>query len=216
MKRQGDALDEPYRRLVGCFTGGTWPTMAGLAVVAEPLVDALFGPRWSAVAPVLRLIAVGEMLFEAVPMQIDIPILYGAIGRLTFRNILDTLASVVLLLIGASLSVEAAAASRIAYGAVWFGIYISFVCGLIGLPLARLIPVYAKSAGATVAAVAPLFMARMLLPGFAHCGLITLGLLSVAGVACWVVALQVLGHPLHDEITMLRQRLTGRRARQLA
>ncbi|WP_353230833.1 oligosaccharide flippase family protein [Novosphingobium sp.] len=216
MKRQGEALDEPYLRIVGSFTAGTWPTMAGLAVVAEPLVDALIGPRWSAVAPVLRLIAIGEMLFEAVPMQIDIPILYGAIGRLTFRNILDTLSSVVLLLIGASLSVEAAAASRIAYGAMWFGIYISFVCELIGLPLARLFPVYAKSAGATLAAVAPLLLARMLLPGFAHCGLITLGLLSVAGIVCWLVALKVLGHPLQDEIDGMRNRLTARRARQLA
>ena len=210
LKRQGDPLAEPYLRIVGCFTAGTWPVMAGLAVGAEPLVQSLFGPRWMAVAPVLKLIALSEMLFEAVPMQIDIPILHGAIRSLTVRNILDTLASILLLVVGASWSVEAAAASRIAYGAVWFLIYISFVCRLIGLPLVRLVPVYAKGLAATLAAVAPLALASILMADFANCGLVMLAALAVVGGSVWTVALWMLRHPLHDELVDIGLQLVRR------
>ncbi len=216
LNRQGEPLGEPYLRIVGCYTAGTWPTMAGLAVAAEPMVESLFGPRWSAVAPVLRLIAISEMLFEAVPMQVDIPILLGAINRLTVRNIVDTLASVILLLVGVSISVEAAAASRIAYGAVWFVIYISFICELIHLPVQRLIPVYAKGLIACAAAVAPLAVGRLLIPDFTHCGLFTLAVLALVGVGQWLIALRLLRHPLADEIAHILSGIALRRRGQPA
>lgn len=216
LKRQGDPLAEPYLHIIACFTAATWPVMAGLAVGAEPLVQSLFGPRWIAVAPVLKLLAVGEMLLETVPMQIDIPILYGAIRRLIVRNMLDTVASIVLLVIGASYSVEAAAASRIAYGAVWFLIYISFICGLIGLPLARLIPVYAKALVTTLASVTPLAIASVVMPDFAHCGMITLGALALVGGGVWVVVLRLLNHPLYHEIADVGIKMTRQFSRQRA
>lgn len=207
MKRQGEPLAEPYLKIVACFTAGTWPAMAGLAIGAEPLVESLFGPRWIGVVPVLQLVAISEMLFEALPLQMEIPILHGAIRPLIRRNLLDTFASVGLLMLGAAISLDMAAASRVAYGAVWFTIYVRFGCGLIGLPVRRLIPVYVRSLAATLAAVAPLALGAVLLPDFRHCGLAMLGALALAGGLCWVGTLWAVGHPLRAEIATLLARL---------
>lgn len=215
MKRQGEPLAGPYLKIVACFTAGTWPAMAGLAIGAEPLVESLFGPRWIGVVPVLQLVAISEMLFEALPLQMEIPILHGEIRRLIRRNLLDTLASVGLLVLGAAISLETAAASRIAYGAVWFLIYVQFGCSLIGLSPWRLLPVYARSLAATLAAVAPLAVAALLLPDFRHCGLAMLGALALAGGLCWLCALWLVRHPLWDELAQMGP-IVRRRAMGLA
>ncbi|MBA3055206.1 MAG: oligosaccharide flippase family protein [Sphingomonadales bacterium] len=216
LKRQGESLAEPYLRIVACFTATTWPAMAGLAIGAEPLVGALFGPRWLGVVPILQLIAIGEMLFEALPLQMEIPILHGEMRRLTRRNLVDTAASISLLIAGALISVEMAAASRIAYGAIWFLIYLHFVCGLIGLSLRRLVPVYAKSLAATAAAVMPLLVAAYLLPDYSRCGLATLAGLAGLGALFWLAALWLLRHPLHGEIVDILAGLRLRRQSRLA
>jgi O-antigen/teichoic acid export membrane protein len=208
MKRQGQPLAEPYLRIVACFTAGTWPAMAGLAIAAEPLVLALFGERWLGVVPILRLVAISEMVFEALPLQMEIPILHGAIRRLIPRNLIDTLASVSLLMLGAAVSLEMAAASRIAYALVWFAIYLQFGCSLIDLAPARLLPIYARSLAATLAAIAPIGLAALLWPGFATCGLAAMGALALAGGLCWLAALWLLRHPLRDELVHLAG-LTG-------
>jgi O-antigen/teichoic acid export membrane protein len=208
MKRQGQSLVEPYLRIVACFTAGTWPAMAGVAIGAEPLVLALFGERWLGVVPVLRLIAISEMVFEALPLQMEIPILHGAIRRLIPRNLLDTVASVGLLVLGGAISLEMAAASRIAYGLIWFGIYVRFGCSLIGLAPLRLVPIYLRSLAATGAAVVPIGLAALAWPGFHDCGLAALGALALAGGLCWLAALWVLRHPLRDELVHLAG-LTG-------
>ncbi len=200
MKRAGEPLAAPYLKIVACFTAGTWPAMAALAIAAEPLIHALFGPRWIGVAPILQFVAISEMLFEALPLQMEIPILHGEMRRLIRRNLLDTFASISLLILGAAVSLEMAAASRIAYGAIWFLIYLRFGCAIIGLAPSRLIPVYMRSLVATAGAVLPLALAALLLPDFQRCGLGTLALLGTAGALCWLAVIWVTHHPLRDEI----------------
>jgi hypothetical protein len=51
--RQGEPLGPPYLRVVAAYTGVTWPAMAGIATLAQPLILALYGPRWLAAAPLL-------------------------------------------------------------------------------------------------------------------------------------------------------------------
>nr|WP_237437346.1 oligosaccharide flippase family protein [Alteraurantiacibacter aestuarii] len=215
IQRRGGSLAEPYLKVVACFTASTWPVMAGLAIGAEPLVESLFGPRWIAVAPILQLIAISEMLFEALPMQMEIPILHGEMKKLTRRNILDTIVSVTLLIAGAMVSVEMAAVSRIAYAAIWIFIYVFFICGLIDLSPLRLVRIYAKGLVATVAAIVPLSIAALVMPDFRYCGIATLGSFALMGAPLWLAALWLLRHPLWDEIVSIGSGFALRlRARQ--
>jgi O-antigen/teichoic acid export membrane protein len=201
--RNGEDIAQPYLRVVACFTGAGWPAMAGLAVAAYPTINLLFGPAWIDSAPILVWIALGELLLLALPLHIELPILRGAIRPLIVRNLVDTTASLGLLVMAASVSVLAAAMSRVGYALVWLPLYMSFVCRMATVSPARLIPIYGKSAAVTVAAVAPMAAAAIVLPGFATLGLFPLAALAATGGLLWLIALRVSHHPLGDEISAL-------------
>ena len=203
LQREGEDLGPYYLRVVACFTAATWPAMAGLAVAAQPTVHMLFGPAWAGTAPVLSWIAVGELLFIALPLHIELPMLRNRIRPLIARNIVDTIAAVTLLYIGASISLHAAAMSRVAYGVCWLAIYVRFICGIAGIKPRQLLPVYLSSGCATLAAIAPMGLAALTLDHFSTLPFLALAALAGTGVALWLVTLLLLRHPLADELIAL-------------
>ena len=95
---------------------------------------------------------------------------------------------------------EAAAGSRIVYGAVWVLIYARFLHRLVGFDASALIVTYAKSGAAAVAALAPLALTYAFWLGPAH---ITLPVLIPAvgiGIGLWVVVLVAMRHPALDDL----------------
>jgi O-antigen/teichoic acid export membrane protein len=111
MRNEGKSLGEPYLRLVGGYTGIVWPALAGLAAASYPLVHALYGPRWTDVAPILSLLAIAEMIFVALPMSVQVPILLGRLDGVLKRTGTATAVAVVLLLVGARHGGQAAASA---------------------------------------------------------------------------------------------------------
>lgn len=205
---EGESLAEPYLHLVACNTALNWAAAAGLALAAEPVVQLLYGPNWTDVAPLLRWTALAEAFFFAVPLQMDIPILMGRIRTLVWVNLIDTAATVAILAAFSLWGLEAAAISRLVAAALWFAIYITFVARLLKLPVARLAGVYLRSALCALAAGTPLLIARQLGAFSAGTGLVPLALLCGAGVLCWLIALRVLGHPAWQEVQLARAALS--------
>ncbi len=200
VRDRGEALGPHYERVVACYCAVTWPTMAGLAVLAEPLVRLLYGERWIATAPLLQWIALSQICFVALPLHVELPILLGRMKALIHRNVLDTLASVSLLVAGAYFSLEWAAASRLAYGMAWIVIYAAFLQRLIGVRWTGLVANYAKSALATLAAITPLIATYSFWQGphDLDFGVMVLG--TALGVAAWLAVLALTAHPLLHEI----------------
>jgi len=196
-----EPLAEPYLHLVACNTALNWAAMVGLALAAEPLILLLYGDRWAEAAPLLRWMALGEILFIAVPLQMDIPILLGRIRTLIWLNLLDTVTAIALLALACLVSVEAAAISRIAYACVWWMIYAPFQSRLLGFRMRDLGLVYLRSAACALAAGLPLMAALATTPGSAI-GFLGLVLLSGTGVLCWLGALWLVRHPAREEIRM--------------
>ena len=203
LRDEGRSLGEPYLRLVAGYTGLVWPAMAGLAVASHPLVNALYGPRWIAVAPILSALAIAQMIFVALPMSIQVPILLGELRGVLRRNGATTLIALVLLAIGASRGVESAAAAYVAYACIWFLIYLFFLRRLTRFGWGALAAIYARNLFAAAMAVAPLLawyrwvtpaatmsFSEMLLPVF-------------AGICLWLGALFVTGNPLTGDIRNL-------------
>lgn len=212
----GEPLAEPYLHLVACNTALNWAASLGLALAAEPVVRLLYGPNWMAAAPLLRWTALAEMLFFAVPLQMDIPILLGRIRSLVWINLGDTVLTIGLLGIFALWGLEAAAISRLAAAAAWFVIYIGFIAHLLQLPLGRLAGIYLRSLLCALAAGGPLALALNREwfgpePGFG-----ALILLAGIGVLCWLVALAALRHPAWQEVRMVLDRVIPRRLAQPA
>lgn len=203
VRDSGEPLGPPYQRVVASYCAITWPAMAGLAVLAEPLIRLIYGERWLGAAPLLQWVALSQICLVALPLHVELPILLGRMKALIRRNVLDTLASIVLLAIGAWFGLEQAAASRLVYGVVWFAIYAGFLQRLIGFDWPAMLAIYARSAIVTFAAILPLLVIYVAWESPAS---LTLGPMlagSAAGVVCWLVALRLCGHSAFDEITGL-------------
>ena len=198
----GEDLAGPYQHLIACNTGLNWAAAIGLSLAAEPVVQILYGPNWTQVAPLLRWTALAEMFFVAIPLQMDIPILLGRIRTLVWVNVLDTAVTVSILATFSLWGVEAAAQSRVLVGAIWFAIYIGFIARLLKLRWTDLAGNYLRSLVCALAAGLPLMIARWNGVLTAETGVLPLAALCFAGVGTWLLALPVVRHPLWQEVRL--------------
>jgi hypothetical protein len=146
----------------------------------------------------------------------ELPILLGRMRRLLVLNILDTAISIGLLLLGAYWSLEAAAASRIAYGLAWWFIYAWLLRDLIGLKWLALLDVYARSLAVSAAAVAPVTLAYVLVAPPESLPVTWLIASVAAGALAWFGALFVVRHPVREEIGAFIAHLIPARAARTA
>ncbi|MCB2076119.1 MAG: oligosaccharide flippase family protein [Novosphingobium sp.] len=205
VRDRGEELGPPYERVVASYCAVTWPSMVGLAVLAEPLIRILYGERWIATAPLLQWIALSQLCFVALPLHVELPILLGRMKALIHRNFLDTFASIAFLAAGAMVSLEIAAASRLAYGLVWIGIYAGFLQKLIGFRWSAMLRIYLQSGIAAFASVAPILLIYAFVQGPAELDFVMMVAGAAAGVLLWLITLAVLRHPAFDEIRGLSE-----------
>lgn len=203
VRDSGAPLGPPYIRVVAAYTGVTWPAMAGIAVLAEPLIDLLYGDRWLAAAPLLMWLALSQLCFIAVPLNGDLPILLGRKKALIWLNLIDTFASVALLAATAPLGIEWVAASRVAHGVLWIALYAPFMRRILDFGWHDLLRVYGQSIAATLAAVAPLLASYALWRGPSEAGFMQAAGGVAAGGACWLITLWLIRHPLFAEIAAM-------------
>lgn len=214
IRDRGEALGPPYERVVACYCAVTWPAMAGLAVLAEPLIRLLYGERWIAAALPLQWIAVSQLFFIALPLHVELPILMGKMRPLVLRCLLDTAISIALLALGASMGLEWAAASRVAYGLAWVAIFAGFLHRLVGFDWGRLFSLYARTALATLAAIAPALLFYDVWDGPRQSGFAQIVASGFAGLVAWLIALWFVRHPALGEIVALATPFTTRLRRR--
>ncbi len=208
MQSEPQEMKRLYLRVVGATALLTFPAMALLFVVAEPLTLVLFGDQWLGIVMVLRIYAVVSA-FQAVASTVNW--IYKACGRtdLMFRwGIVSSIVTVVAIVIGARFgSIEAIALS--------YGIALVVVLSYphFAIP-GRLIGLSPLEVGRTVVGIAA---AALLTGGFTYgLGLVTSSLakgidlairMSVAGVV-YLTCLKLLRVPVYLELrAMARQRL---------
>jgi O-antigen/teichoic acid export membrane protein len=205
VRDSGQPLGPPFLRVVGAYTGVTWAAMAGIAVLATPLIEILYGPRWLEAAPLLKWIALSQLCYVAVPLAYDLPLLLDRKTGLIRRNLIETAISVLLIAIAAPFGLGWVAISRFVHGLIWIAIYAPFMRAMLDFSWRDLMRVWAKSLAATLAAIAPLLASYVLVHPPAEAGLLQLGLATLAGVILWFAVLALTRHPLLAEITgMLR------------
>jgi O-antigen/teichoic acid export membrane protein len=192
---RGDHLGEHYLRLTAALCAVTWAAMAGLAVASEPLILTLYGPKWAASAPVLVWVALAQVFFIAIPMQIEVGYLMGRWRRVIELTLIEALISVVLLGFAAQYGLRWVAISRVAHGAIWWVIHSIFVQRLVKFRWRDLFVVYLKTALAAFAAVIPLLLAYRFWVAPSAMTFAQLALLSLTGAGLWYVALHLVRHP---------------------
>ncbi|MDE2406038.1 MAG: oligosaccharide flippase family protein [Sphingomonadales bacterium] len=200
IRDRGDALGPAYLRVCAGYSAIIWPGMAGLALAATPVVRTLYGPVWQESGSLLTMISLTEILLIALPMVSDLPILLGRIGTMQVLSAIDAMMSISLLAAGCHWGVEGAAASRLVYGVGSLVLYGRFMHGLIRFDAVALAGIYARSAAASLAAIAPLAAVYALWMSPATITLPVLVAAVAAGVACWFATLLLLRHPAVDDM----------------
>lgn len=203
VRDSGQPLGPPFLRVVGAYTGVTWAAMAGIAVLATPLVQILYGPKWLEAAPLLKWIALSQLCYVAVPLAYDLPLLLDRKTELIRRNLIETAISVLLIALAAPFGLEWVAITRFVHGLIWIAIYAPFMRTMLNFSWPELARVWGKSLAATLAAVAPLLVSYALVHPSTEAGLLQIGLSTLAGVILWFAVLARTRHPLLVEITGL-------------
>lgn len=204
LRDEGSELANPYLRMVAGYSGIVWPAMAGLALAASPLVRILYGPKWLEVAPVLSLLALAQMIFVAIPMAVQVPILMGRMSGVLWRTGIAVLILLVGLTKGASEGAQAAAMIYVAYAIITFLLYAPFIHSLIGFKWRNLFDVYFRSLACTAVACSPLIFAYYWL-SLNDLKFFPLVALACLGILLWLVALHLVGHPLSKDLRLLAE-----------
>ena len=189
-----------YQRVVAAHGAIVWPAMALLAVLSQPVILLLYGERWAQAAPLLAYVALAECCFVALPLHMDLPILLGRMRQLLWLNLADTALSVGTLAAGAMISVEAAAASRIAYGLGWFCLYALWMQSLVGFRWSAVLGIYIRSAGAALVTILPALYAIFVWRSPATLGFDGLVLAAAGSGLCWLGAIAALRHPAREDL----------------
>ena len=209
VRDRGDPLGPPYLRVVAAYTGITWPAMAGIAALAQPIVHLLYGPRWLAAAPLLAWLALSQICYVALPLNTDLPMLLGRMRRLVRCYVGESVASVLLLAIAAPFGVIWVAISRLVHGFVFVALYSGLMHEMLGFTWRGLLTIYAQSAAATLAALLPTMVLYAAWNGPADAGFIQMVLSGALGAGCWLIALWLVRHPAYREIAALAGLLRG-------
>lgn len=200
LRDRGEHLGEHYVRVTASFCAITWPAMAGLAACSVPIIAMLYGERWLGAARPLEWIAISQILFIALPLHVELPILQNRMRPLVWRFALDTVVSVAFLAIGAAISLEAAAASRVAYGLAWLAIHAPFLHSVVGFAWRDLIRTWLQSALVTGLAIFPVWLSYVWIAPAHEAGFVQMLAAVGTGVVLWLVGLWQIRHPAYFEI----------------
>ncbi|WP_374410391.1 oligosaccharide flippase family protein [Novosphingobium colocasiae] len=200
LRDNGEDLGPYYHRVVAAHGAIVWPAMALLAVLAQPVILLLYGDAWASAAPLLAFVALAECFFVMLPLHMDLPILLGRLRTLLWFNLGDTAISVITLCIGAAISVEAAAASRLAYGLGWVCLYAGWMHGLVGFSWRAMLKIYASSTAVAVLTVLPALYAVTFWRSPATLGFTGLMIAGAASGLVWLVAVPLVRHPARADL----------------
>lgn len=207
LHRQGRSLRERYIATVDVITALLWPAFAGLAILAGPLIEVIYGERWTSAALPMSLLALASIVSVSITMTWEVFTATGNLAvqtRMEFYNaVIGTLAFIA----GGWFGILGAAASRVVSAALAVLVYRRHLNRMTDTRSSDFVGVYARSAGLTLLSSLPP-LALMLAYGFSPKAPLGLVLASVvAGLVFWSVGVVVLRHRILGEVSDVLARL---------
>lgn len=198
--RLGEDLKEPYLSGIGFMTAVQWPFLVCLALLADPIVYLLLGAQWSAVAPVLRIMALASLFLFPAFMTFPVLVSVGRVKDTLTSSLITLPASLGAGFAAAFFGLEAVAASLFLTAPFQVYVALRFVRRTVPFTWSELAAACRKSAIVTLHAAAA--------PGVAIAlgGLrfdLSLSAMIVAGLGAavgWLIGLKFTAHPLLREV----------------
>ena len=201
--RDGVALKPAYLAAVTYLTGVSWPFLVVLAILAAPIVRALFGDQWDAAVPVAQILCVAGFLWSPFWTCMNMAIAMGRPAIHLRFEILSFIAAVIAVLVGSTFGLNA-----VAWGLCGVALIGCLYCVNVQRILAEVsLRDTAKASGKSlvlaVAAGAGVLVSESLLPATASVPLrlASGGTLAFLG---WWLAIMGTNHPLKGEAARAR------------
>lgn len=198
--RETGSLTAIFFKSTRILTVIMWPAMAGIAVLAGPIVTDLYGARWSGAALPLALIMAGQCVSIGFAMNWELCVLTNRTGWQARVETLRAGAGLVACAIGALFSLPFAAGSRIVEALIGFAVYRPKLAEMANAKPAELAAVYRESVVLTVLAILPVVVTVALARWDYTVAIDRLAAAVLAGVALWLIALRQTRHPLYLEL----------------
>jgi O-antigen/teichoic acid export membrane protein len=209
LRESGD-FHENYLRFMRLILGLLWPMMFGLAILAQPVIHLLYGPKWQATATLLSLLTCASAILVAVGMSNEVFILRRETQRQLKIESVRSVLGIGLFVGGAMISLTMAAAAKVAEALIAFILYYKPMVRLVGAPGSALPRVYVESAIVTLPAILPALV-LMISSNWSPTTSLPLALSAIlAGILGWGGALWWRDHPIAAEaLRFIRTRRTG-------
>jgi len=204
--RAGQSLAGTFARGTAIFTVVAWPFFGFVALMAGEIIALLFGPQWSAAAPICSILALAMMPSYLYALG---PNLLAATGNVKTRLRISLLYSPVHLtgiVLASFISLKAVAA-------VW-GVNHLILLFLYGRQLRRVLAADLRSlfgpslpsAVVAAACIASQVMVAEACRAAGFAGIATLALVVLGAAISWLIGLRLTAHPALNEIGRLTQR----------
>jgi O-antigen/teichoic acid export membrane protein len=199
--RNGVSLKEEYRKILRLLTGTFWPVFLGLGLLASEVLELMFGKVWASAGDTLLVLCIGAVVQVGAALGWEIFLIHDRVKQQAKREVLRAILVAGFFFLGSMVSIEWAAASKIADGIFVILAYMPGAMQLTGLRKSDLSRIYVESAFLAVMAILPIVLIRFLAAsGSSFSTWETLLLGSVGGALSWVIAIAVLQHPAWLEI----------------
>jgi O-antigen/teichoic acid export membrane protein len=209
-REHGD-LRPTFLRSMHLVLGLLWPMQIGLAVLAGPVVNALYGSDWSRAALPLSLLMIGQCVSMVVGMNWELFAVRDEMFRQTRLEVTRSSVGFVLFVVGTQFGLAAAATARIGEALFSILIYRRHVPRLARTEPGDLSTIWTQNAVLAIAAVFPAAGLMAAHGWSATTPLWQVGTAIMTGVALWLSALFRLHHPLREELMLILGRLSAKR-----
>jgi len=210
--RSDTPLRDRYIQTASVLTAVLWPGFAGLAVLAEPFIYLVYGPRWVPAALPLIYLTIASIVLVAMTMSWELFAVTGNVAKQTRLEIVRTCISTPLFIGACFVSIEAAAITRIIDAVIAYVIYRPHLERMSGTKFQDFIGVYSQGALLTFVAILPAGTLAWLSQGDKP-EFLMVALAVTSGIALWAVTLFQLDHPLKHGMVAVLKKLSLRFAR---
>jgi O-antigen/teichoic acid export membrane protein/peptidoglycan/xylan/chitin deacetylase (PgdA/CDA1 family) len=203
MRREGKELAGPYVMAVEQLTALAWPFFGALALLAYPMVRALYGPQWDASVPIVQLLCVAGAVASISLIATQVMVANGQVRQATYCQLIAQPLRIGAVIAASAYGLQAFAAAIIVSEFVTLAVVSWFLDKAISVSPLRLVRACAKSAlVALCAAIVPLLVNLFWNGDAAHPWPPLL--VGIAGAAVgWIGSLLLTGHSLGGHLLAL-------------
>lgn len=204
--RETGSLCQTFLRATALLSAVMWPAMAGIAVLAGPIVHRIYGPQWDAAALPLAILMAAQCVGIAFAMSWELCVLTHRTAWQARVEALRAVVGLAVLAVGALFSLPAAAAGRVVDALIGLAIYRPRMPEMAGVSGAETRQAYAGNAILALLAIAPVTALMIARDWAFDAPLLALGGAVALGGLLWLGGLVVTGHPLLGELKALTTR----------